>query len=111
MGILDRMMDKGSALAVTQSSDEPLEERDDIPVLARIKQVLKFFSGSMAGVQGERTKFAFMVNRVAVEMLEELYEVPPEIMEAYLMQFSEMLRWAATGDESSDLLPDQLRSK
>lgn len=103
------MMDKGSVL--TPSSDEPTEVRDDIPVLARVKQVLQFFSGSMAGVSGERSKFAFMVNKVAVEMLEELYEVPPEIMEAYLKQFSQMLYWAATGDESSDLLPDQLRSK
>jgi hypothetical protein len=75
---------------------------DDAPVLNRIKLVLNYMSRIRGG-----KNVSPVVIRVAMEMLDELREVPPPILEFYTKQVAAMLFWVSSGEDNPDMpLPE-----
>jgi len=75
--------------------------QDDAPVVIRIKRVL----GYMSTRGGNRIPSVFV--RIAMEMLTELSEVPPPILEFYTKQVGAMLYWVSSGEADPNIpLPE-----
>ncbi|HEY6020720.1 MAG TPA: hypothetical protein VIY48_12740 [Candidatus Paceibacterota bacterium] len=94
MGILDRMMDKGrNSTPLALESSTPAPEAEAV-VYRRLNSVLDYVS-KMVPADAKGAKIA---QRIGREMVGDLSEVPPEIVEFYIKQLAGMMFWCATGE-------------
>jgi hypothetical protein len=69
----------------------------DPPVVQRIKQVMNYVT-SMAG----KNEMPPIVNRLAMEMISEIRDYPPEIVELYVKQVAALIYWTGSGEIIKD---------
>jgi hypothetical protein len=70
---------------------------DDSFVLQRVKAVIDHLTKGLndGSKKGKRT--AFLIRKLADEALDEMCDVPPEMVEYYFTRSAAMMFWAATG--------------
>lgn len=84
-----------------------IPEPADLPILNRMNQVIDYMSNAVP----TGFKASGIMKRVAREMLSEMDEIPPEILEFYVKQLSTMLYWVATGAALDDMpLPENFET-
>jgi len=94
MGLLDRMM-KGPS--TSQEPSSTLVRVVDPPVITRIKQVMDYVT-NMAG----KNDMPPIVRRLAQEMISEIRDYPPEIVELYVKQVAALIYWTGSGEIIKD---------
>lgn len=73
----------------------------DAPVMLRIKRVMTYMA------RRGNSRIPGVVVKIVTEMLGELDEVPPAIVELYTKQVAAMLFWVSTGEADPDIpLPE-----
>lgn len=100
-------MDKGRTpgpLALESSTLAPA----DTPVVERLKKVVEYVSKMVpSGAKGSA-----IVRRMAMELLNDVSEYPPEFVEFYLKQFSALMYWTAMGETIDDVpLPEDFKGE
>lgn len=110
MSLIERMMNKGQSipanrLELTSGSSTP--EADDPAVLIRMRKVVNYIS---AMVPASGNAMGPIVKRIANDMLEDVREFPPELVELYIKQVAALLYWTAEGRVMDDIpLPDDFK--
>lgn len=107
MGMLDRMMDRGSLLTPQTESQSSTPAQDDPPVVRRMQVTADYLLRSISRNGETGNKAAFLMKKVMLDSFKDLGEVPPDITEFYMRQAASVLYWAATGEVVTDTpLPD-----
>lgn len=107
MGMLDRMMDRGSPLTPQTESSSSTPALDEAPVIKRMRVTTDYLLKSIARQGGDKTKAMIIMRKIMADSFNDLVEVPPDITEFYLRQSAAVLYWAATGEVVTDTpLPD-----
>lgn len=99
-------MDKGRT-PVLAALESTIPVQDDAPVVIRLRKVVDYISGMVpAGAKGST-----IVRRMALELLTDVSEFPPEFVEFYIKQLSALLYWTSTGEKISDVpLPEDFET-
>lgn len=99
MGLLERMQNKGRSTPDSLPLDSSIPGPDEPVVFQRMDRVITFVTGMVPG----GSKGSPIVKRVVSEMVEEIRDVPPEMVELYVRQISALLHWVATGETLGDI--------
>ena len=115
MGMLDRMMGKGlnpNSDPSTEDSTSTTPAPADAPVYDRIRRVVNYMTANgmkASGGDAGNKRSLFIVSKLVEEVINDLHDVPPEIVEMYMTQISRLLYWASTGIvPEGDELPEGL---
>lgn len=99
MGMLDRMRDKGRT-DPSRALESSIPELDDPPVIVRMRKVVSY----MTSLVPTGAKASPIVKRISSEMLNDIVEFPPELIEMYVGQISALLSWVADGQFVEDVV-------
>lgn len=74
------------------------DQGPEAPVYARLRVVLNYMSQMGKQMSGEKNPKLGIFNKIMSEMMKEVTEYPPAIVELYLKQFAGLVFWVADGD-------------
>lgn len=79
--------------------ESSIPELADPPVIYRMHKVIEY----MTGLVPNGAKASPIVRRISSEMMNDIVEYPPELVEMYVGQISALLSWVATGKMVEDV--------